>query len=562
MADQRLLDLINDDLPSLNDTIVNGYAVKEMRMAERYVEEIMECAQESFPPGLTYEGSRRLPPHVEYLRATESRSGKPTIDVSRSDRFMVEYSFKYLGETITKDIYLPFVRDGGLINLKGATFAISPVLADRGVSFGTNSAFVNPLRSKMTFTRHIYHFFAGTNRVEKVYVVSGKLHHRSRKKAKENGAPGMNEANTTNLHYLLGKYGLHQTFASFNDTQVVVGSPAEVNELNYPLEYVDEETGEVEDGWVVCQSIGHRPKAIKNRNWQPPHIRIAVRVDDFCDSVIRSLIGGFFYIADLFPERMDQLAPEELDGSEDEIRFWRILLGKIIGGVSGGDGEVVRDMNDHYNSLDYYIDKKTQRNLEKGDIFVDDIYELIGHLQEVLCQNTIQSISEISSMENKQLMVLRYVLSDINSKIFWMLFKLHNKVSQGKGLTISDVRKTLRNQLSTEIIMRLRNGSQHSEVTSVSLPGDNKYFKITRNVVLQTDSGGGGRRNKKMTIDESKYLHASQLEYGSATVLPKSEPTGKGSINPTVQVDEEGNLVGRKEFAPILENIQELIARR
>ena len=559
--DKHLKDIINNHIPKLTDEIVNGYAVKEIQFAEAFVDERLRCAEASFPEGLVYVDYRRVLPHEEYRQATESRSGKPVFDVARSDRYMVAYEFNYHGEKIVLHIYLPYVRDGGVITLKGATFAVSPVLADKGISFGTNSAFVQVVRSKMTFNRDVYHYTASGIRVEKVYVVSGKLHYRSEKKAEANGAPGLKTANTTVAHYLFGKYGVHESFRMFQGVEVVVGLPGEVNEENYPFEIIDEETGEVSSGWVVCGSMGHQPKAIKRKDWQPPQVKIAVRYDDYKDSVIRSMVGGFFYVADLFPERVDHLAAEGMDGSEDEIRLWRILLGKIIGGVSGGDGEVARDINEHYNSLDLYIDEKTRRDLEKGDILVDNLYELLMILQEKLSQSTIQEVDAISSMADKQLMVLRYMLSDINDKIFWMLFSLHKKVAQGKELTMNDVRRTLQRQLSREMIMNLRNGGKHGEVSSISSPGDNKFFKITRNVVLQTDSSGINRRGKKAPTDESKFLHATQLEYGSVTVLPKSEPTGR-QLNPHSRVDGEGNLVGRRSFAPIIENVQTMIRRR
>lgn len=561
MADDHLLDLIDKKLPDLEPSIVNGYAVKEMRFAEQYVDEILRCASESFPPGLVYEdpGYKRMLPHEEYIYATETRSGKPVFDVSRSDRYMVSYYFSFNGEKIKRNIYLPYVRDGGLITLKGATFSISPVLADKGISLGVNNAFVQVLRSKMTFNRHPYHFLANGGTV-RTFVVSGRLHHRNEKKAEENGAPGLKGTNTTNAHYLFGKYGIHASFAMFNETKVVIGPPAEVNEETFPSEYVDEETGEVEEGWVICHSFGFVPTAIKRKDWHPPQTRIAVRVQDFCDTVIRSMIGGFFYIADHFPERIDGMTPEEYDGSEDEIRMWRILLGKIIGGVSGGDGEVARDMNAHFTSLDSYIDEKTRRDLLKGDIEVTDLYDLVAQLQERLSQHIVQDADAISSMADKQLMVLRYVLSDINDKIFWMLFNLNNKISQNKGLTINDVRNTISRQLSSEMIMKLRNGGKHGEVQGVSSPGDNKFFKITRNVVLQTDSSGSSRRTKKAPTDETKFLHATQLEFGSPTVLPKSEPTGR-QINPTARVDDDGSLISSSEFAPIIRMINEKIRR-
>lgn len=559
--DPILQGLIQQQMPDINPDIANGYAVKEMSNGgvEMHVHEIFKCAAESFPEGLRYIDCEPVDPVKQYLVTTEPRAGSSTYEISRRDVFMMRYIFEYKGERIHKYMNLPFVRDGGLMVLRGTTYSISPVLADKGISLGINWAFVPVLRSRVKFKRVVWPFYAGNVEMIDVYIVTTRLHQRSAKKARENGQPPMN-AESTVLHYLMGKYGLYDTFRKFFGVDVVVGYPDEVNEDNFPpfLEGEDE-LDENSQGWTVCHSKGDVPRAVRDRDVSPSPICLAVRNEDFKDIVIRSAIASFFYIVDHFPHRVN---PEDLDGSVDECNLWRILLGKIIGGVSGGDGVILDDMKDHYDSLDCYIDQKSKADLREGDIYVDDLYELLLIVMEIVSQPIVQTVDDLSTMANKRLMVMRYVLSDVNQSIFWMLFTLNRKASQNKELTFNDVESVIKRQLSTDTVVdKLSNTTKHSEISTVSSPGDNKIFKITSRVVQQTDSGES-RKRSKAAMGEEKYLHASIAEHGSLAALPKSEPTGRGHLNVMGQTNEKGDLVPRERHKDLLREVQSKISRK
>lgn len=559
--DPILQELIQKEMPDINPDIANGFALKEMGGGgvESHVDDIFQCAAESFPEGLRYVGFETVDPVKQFLVTTEPRAGSSAYEISRRDVFMVRYIFEYMGQKIHKYINLPFVRDGGLMILRGTTYSISPVLADKGISLGINWAFVPVLRSRVKFKREIWPFYAGGVEMINTYIVTTRLHQRSAKKARENGQPPMN-AECTVLHYLMGKYGLYKTFKDFFGVEVVVGFPDEVNEDDFPpLIEGEDPYGEDAKGWVVCQSKGAKPVAVKDREYEPSHLRIAVRNEDFKDIVIQSAIASFFYTIDHFPQRV---SPEDLDGTMQECNLWRILLGKIIGGVSGGDGAILDDMNDHYDSLDCYIDQKSKADLREGDIFVEDLYELLLVVMEIVSQPVIQRVDDLSTMSNKRLMVMRYVLSDINQSIFWMLFNLNRKASQGKTLTFNDVESVIKRQLFTNTIVdKLSNTTKHSEISTVSSPGDNKIFKITSRVVQQTDSGES-RKRSKAAMGEEKYLHSSIAEHGSLATLPKSEPTGRGHLNVMGLTNDKGDLVSKEKYKHLLSDVQSMISRR
>ena len=542
--DPALVALIRKNTPPINEDILDGLAVREMRYVERYVDDNIRYAEKDFPEGLVYVNYRRMTPMEQYLKVTEPRNSKSQFDIARNDVYMIALNFEFKGEKIVKHLYLPFVRDGGIITIRGSTFAISPVLADKGISLGTDSAFVQIPRARITFKRTRHHFWAGKTRCSPNVVYSW-LHNLSRKRLPGGPKPVVT-METTLVHYLFAKYGVFETFRRYHETGIRVGYEDTINAETCP---------ELE--WVVCSSNQTKPKGLKSKDpYNPCKIRIAIRKCDW-EVISESMIAAFFYLADHFPNRIQ---PEFLDGSVHELRMWRIMLGIIIGGISGGEGSINEAMDEHMDSLDSYIDAGAKASLAQGDIFVEDLYQLLYYVLEVLSQMAVQSSESISTLYNKQLMVLRYILRDVNESIVRMLFKL-KKTAFKKPLTQKDVLKIIQKQLPMDAVLKMNNGGKHGEVNSVSLPGDNKFFKITSNMILQTDSGRKRRSASSGKSDKSKFLHVSIAEIGSYGVLPKSEPTGHTRINPWLVIDQEGCVQRNAKYIELTDSVQKRIRR-
>lgn len=539
--DTKLFDMVKKEIPSMNSSIVNGLAVKEMRFVEQYIDTLLRCAEEDFPEGLTYKEYQRITPIEEYIRATEPVGNKSTYDVARNDVYMILLIFEFKGERIIKPIYLPFVRDGGLISIHGSTFAVAPKLADKGVSLGPGSAFVQISKAKFTARRTIYTVVVN-GRKQAPYISYSKIHNRSRATAKSTGS--FINMETTLGHYLFAKYGVAETFRKYCNTNIAIGDETTINAENYPR-----------DEWIICTSSKLKPKGVRGKVYNPSNVALAIRECDY-DKVVESLVTSFFYVVDHFPERVQ---PEYLDGTVHEIQLWRVLLGHIVGGVTGGEGRIAEDMDEHMDSLDSYIDARTRSNLAQGDIHVHDVYDLLFYLIGVLTHVVIQTTDTLATMWDKQFMVLRYALKEINDSIFSTGFKL-KKAQLKRELTYADVAKIIKRNMITDAVFKISDGNEHREVSSVSSPGDNKFFKITSNLSLQSASSESGGRSKGAG-DKSKLLHSSIAEVGSYTVLPKSEPTGRGRVNPWVQIDGHNCVVRKEENVQILDKVQELISR-
>jgi hypothetical protein len=442
-------------------------------------------------------------------------------------------------------MYLPSVRQAGLITIRASTFAISPVLADRAISYGVNTIFIPLQVTKLTFERldhtfRIYDVQDGleSNWNETANVAWATVYNRN----PEKGANNRNRitAKHTMAHYLFSKYGVTQTFKMVSNSDVYVGYPDEINYDIYPKEE-----------WLICGSKQICPRTlrgVRRSGYVATNIRMAIRRTAWTTQNI-GLVAGFFYIADHFPQRVE---PEFIEST----RFWRILLGHLIFGSDQSEGKLADEIDNHIESLDESLDERSRLDLRSENINANDIYQLFAFIIGALSEMVIQSDNVESTMYDKELMVLRYALFDINKAISHFKFALQKAVRKPK--IKEEINNALRRNLTVDAIMKINR--QHGEVAGISSPGDNMYFKITSNLVPQTSATGNGRNSGKSAAgDASKLLHSSIVEVGSYNNLPKASPDGRTRISPYVQYDASYRVVRNEKFRELIDDVQRRI---
>lgn len=535
-----LFDDIHEQMPHFNPIIADGLAVSQIPNCEAFIDQIFSSVSKGFTPGLKYEGYSRCTPQEEYNEITNKRGTKRYCEISKSDIYLVKYMFSFNGKPLyPRYIYLPFVTSAGIISMRGSRFMISPVLSDRILSVEYNSIFIVLNCAKLKFERIVQHYMANGN-IETVNVVWAPVHNEYRKK-KGKFKPNL-DACTTLAHYLFCKYGVVNTFKLFTDTDVVIGED-EINEETYPS-----------NKWIICGTVGNKPAKLKERYYYPTAIKIAIPIDKY-NQVNRSLIGGLFYIIEHFTDRFKA----EYFGGDSEKTLWKILLGHLIFSSGSSEGELSNKVEEHFISLDEYIDEMDQINLLTDGISVENIYQLFMHVIETMPERLLNVGNSVSSMYDKQLTILRYLLYDIRSAIVKVRFKLH-KSNAKRPLTADDIVKVMNRELPREMICNINR--DHGEVTSISSPGDNKIFKITSNILMQTKSGANSRSKGKGKVnDPSKILHSSIAEVASFINLPQSDPTGRSRINPHLQIAHDGTVLRNEKFRTILDDIQMKIDR-
>lgn len=538
--DQRLFAHIQSKCPQMNQAITRGLAYHQMQHVEEYVDRIIRCAAPGFPPGLQYERYERCNPFEEYHTVTmkSTKANKMHYELSRSDVYLVKYLFTYNGEELRPVfMYLPFVSEAGLITIRGSTFVISPVLADKAVSVGEDSIFVPLTRDKLTFRRQWHHYILDGQRCAGS-VVWSNMYHEPRKVRGASPTRKLITANAALAHYLFCKYGLQESFSRMAHAEVVVGHAHEITPEHYPPEE-----------WHICHSTGTKPVGFRAKFYTPTHVRLAIRKTHY-NTIAAGLIAGFFYVADRFPERV---VPEYVN----DLTLWRVLLGQIIFGAEIPAGQLINRIDYHMESLDAYVDGMVREWLSEDGVHVNDLYELMTHIAETYSNRIAESGNSVASMYGKRLMVLRYVLLDVIKAVFRTLYALQNAAK--KRVTKEDITKKLQDNLKFRTIIRINN--KHSEVTSVSSPSSCMAFKVTSNIVLQSSISNTGTGAKSVTIDTSKYLHASIAEAGQYNNLPKGEPTGRNRINPFASLGPDWSIIRNPVHIALLDSVQQAFQR-
>lgn len=525
----------------LNPVLAEGVAVKQLEQSVEYIDSVFRSASVSFPEGLEYKGCDVVLPHEEYNLITTRGKNKGVFDTARSDIFLVKFFLRFNGVDLPpKYTYILYPSQGGYTTINSVNHLIMPTLNDIVFSITSDSIFVRLLRDRTRFQRTSHQILkvSKDNRdyPMEISVVYSPIY-------KKGSTRIFVPAHTTNMHYLLAKYGFSETFNKFAGFVPVVGEE-NINYDNYP-----------EDKFVIYKSaIARPPRAVRrDTTWFPTTIRVAIPIEHDVPKV-RAMLGGFFYIVDHFPSRMEV-------GFIDSIRVWRVLLGLMTHPVGSNEGSLYENISEHIKSLDHYLDVIVKNQLKGIGYEVNDIYEILALLLEKFPDWLRGSNDQINSMYGKELNVNYFVLFPITSGLFTTVFKLNQIVNTRKSLNKTITDKDINKQFDIFFKIGLIYRTRGEVLVALTTPNDNKALRLTSMMVPQTANenrnSGGFNLN-----DPSGFLHVSVAEVGGYSSMSKRAPDGRRRLNQYLQVDERFRIIRNPELEPLLNNVQKLISRK
>lgn len=545
MMDPELARIVDSKITKLNPDLARGLATRHLPMAEAWVDSIFRAVAKGFPPDLVYVKGERCDPQGAFNQITKKRNGsKRFYDVARSQLYTMVYTFKYRGEEIKRYLHLPFVDEGGVIYLGGPRFVISPVLSDRTISVPDQyTIFIRFNRGKVTFERLYVHFLAN-GQSETESLVHGKIYNTSSKN--QQPKPIIKGAHSL-VHYLFCKYGLEETFKRFTGAVPVIGLPDTVNKESYPPE-----------DWVICETIGLKPRTVGDKVWRASQLRMAIRRKDYTPTM-KSFVAGFFYILDHFPIRIERDFKWV-----NTTRMWRILMGHLILGSSYGEGHLHDNITDHIHSLDEYVDEIMRIRFQEIGVPVEDIYQFFGILIDKFNDWLKEGGDKINSLYGKELAVLYYLLEDVLIAINTFYFKLtasaQSKKELGKELRREDIEDLMNKYLRPGTIYKITKG--HGEVSTTTTSGDNMALKLTSMMVPQAKSSRRpGRGDSGSGTSISKVLHFSTAEIGGYANMPKTDPSGHSRVNLFAHMSPKGVMLQNPALNDIREKTEPMIKR-
>lgn len=553
--DSNIVRLLKDKALKMNPRVCNGFAYTQSNLIINTVNDLFQIISKNFPPYLEYCGITVLWPEQEYQALTQcNRSSKKTVDIAKSDIYMTNVNFKLHGKPLSNPLKLklPFIREGNIIYVSDSPWVVNAVLCDKIISVGLDDLFVRLSRAKLNFRKYT-HLILVNGQSFNTQLVYGNIFNK-KKKEQPNTQRAVVKANTTLGHYLMCKYGFRESLLRY----------CGITDKDIKIVSLDQEVEETEE-WVAFESSGIKLKTVFRSDYVKPDIKILLKKEK--RSILsESIISGLIYLADHFPHRIKY---EYLLGSvEDEKRLWLILLGYININGEDNEGKLYSLMTDHILSLDRYLDKLVMYKLKASNEFpelrrVENFYDLLVFIINNINTILFNSFDKASSIWNKDLEVLYYLLYDLQAAIFKTQFKLQSLVNKKGTIDEMDL-KNIFNQagLKEGLIYRIASG-QHREMCSLSVTGDNKAFKLTTAMMPQTDTNSdSGSKGAGLNVqDPAQCLHASVADIGAFLNIPKGGPGGRNRINPYVNL--QGNTVVQSPLRKeLLTKVQEMIGRK
>lgn len=554
--DKRLFRKLAEENPVvINEKIATGLPYHTLKHAKEDVDKIIRIASANLPGGFSYNGSTVCNPQEAYRvltgLANKSSTRDRTIDFAESDFYLAKYHFSLPDEELTPRYQmLPLPEKGGILRIGGRKFSIFPVLGDRCFSIGSDNVFIRLSRAVVTFKSH-YHTLMVDGVPDTRILIWALLHNRGGTQATGKGSDRikLGQVFTTMGHYLFAKYGLIETFKKFLNTNVTLLREDEVDK-HFKDKKLDR------NDYHVVTSRKVKPIGFKARAVHPDMVSdlaMIISKEEATPSAM-DLIGCVFYMTDFYPDEIDI---EDMKGTW----LWRVWLGYLLFGDILGNNRLVENIESHLSALDDYVDEGIRHLLmDEEGLMINDFYELAWYMIENMSDMMSSGQNNISSMYGKTLLVNNYVLAEIRSNIFKMMFAITNNPK--KVYTAKDYNRQLGIQMQHAILTRLRRTSDKPFMSTASLPGDNMLFQLGIKLIKQERTKSRGKQGNRLNVnDPANRLNESILEAGNYLVLPKKTPIGDNTINPTVLLDSNNTIQRKEHLRETIDRVGRIIAR-
>lgn len=511
MMDQFLKQAVDAHMPRENPYIMNGIGYYAMLNSMEYIHMAFSETAKSFPSCLKYLGIEKASVRECLDDVRKTSKYRQRYELAKSTFYLLKVEFEFTGnlgvEKITKYIKMPYTLPNlPMVVSGGVRYNILPVISDKVISFEQNSIFVKLFRDKNNYKR-LLHPYKENGVVTSSSFVYVNIYRASSYVNNKIVRPSKTRVNTTVLHYLFGKYGAEETFKKFLGINFVY------------LHNAEEVQCLIDAGYTCCQSARTKPILIGNRVSPPPTGCLLIPPGQMTQDV-RSVVSAFFYMLDNIP-----------DWSLFTPAVSRLYLGKI----NIPDEEIVNKIRDkideHFNSLDVYLDAMSMRKLRANDIHVADYYELMWLVNKNFNQWLRTGSKMVGiNMYNKIYEVLQYVLYPITECIVRAAQEL-NKKNARSPLTAVSTTDVLNRVLRKGAIFDLSKQKIYAQIVSYS--GDHKFPAISSMVALQQDADGDKVvKNKKRKPSSRDKLNFSMIEAGNIFWIRKSNYNPIYALNP------------------------------
>lgn len=507
--------------PNFNKKITEGTAQTLLRSAPEYLNEIIQSSMRSVNPeiGLVYHGWRRVTPKEQFIEMYEGRETKAVFDTAISDLYMIELRFTYKGKPIHRHLLLPYCGKGNLLRISNTVYHIVPVLSDTVISPNYKEVFVRLLKDKLLFRRVDRNFIINGERsigqiiYSSIYRIMGR---------------DIND-NLGNIEpplslYILGEYGFHgamERYLGIKDYIITLDDVSAYRKTHH-----------------IYESTKLKPRQLKEYNYKGHDLKILIPKTHERTALLDNFIFGLIYTFDVFPDKVtDFIDVLENHDLIDEQIMWRVLLGRIIFKDGYSISRIITDMNEHFNTLQSYLDNLIKRKLIEAGMKVDNFFDLLAVILDNYNTWLLNSKEYNSNLDNRYIDILYYILYEIILGINRTLLDISRK-SLKKVLSEPEVSRIFTSNLSIRKIFKVvKSSGVNLALLVADSSSDLMYPKITSTLEDQSRGRGVERGSATEFPESTRTLKAQDIQIGSILFLGKKAPSPRFKANPFMDYD-------------------------
>lgn len=536
MTDKQLLKMIRKDRGEFTEDLI-GWHKKDLDEVVEYYEDCLTFILSSLrEKGVIFEGVEEVCPKEFYEAITKPNgSGIKDFEISKNSFFGVRLKLFYLepGDNPKNKIplkhplqFLPYTNKHGDINVRNSLYSLQFVLSERGPS-------VDGTHNKTIFIRGMSYKYKVGNELHRYYKVyhskkTGDIsrHPQSVKfpatrffnSQKDRKIKDKNTPLPLLAWYVFGKYGFSHAMEHFANCEYQIGYESDLI-AKCPAS----------EGWeIFVNGDGMHPKAMGLINLAEKEPGIAIRQSskDEVGSLGFQYAGALLYMFGVFSSDLDV-------DRIDDIEYWRLMIGRcsIKLPLDTPDETYLRQMAEHFISVESYADTLTLDRYNKSDIPVKDFYELLNYLI-VNYSNIIRTYNP-ADLLHKELASKEFLLENLIQSANEFKFRIRNR----SNITPKIINREIDFHFKLFGIDRsIRENNTILEATGTDNPMIDYGLGIIRQTKSTISRGPGGKKEEFDPNHPGSLIDASQGFVVSYQYASGPSPEGNGMLLPRVHL--------------------------
>jgi len=512
---------IKEDYPAFNQTIMDGFHMREFEGALRYYDNALRIIFKSIEKrGVFFIRVDRVSPreYIEYV----SQSSTKIYDIHKETIYPVKLEFQYQdksGARIPMSAYtmLPYCDKYGDIWLRGVHYSLQIVLAEQGLPVTKeNSLFVKVLGFKFKIGIEHFNFdfiFNETGRVttrtESINLACNRFYSPtdSRKITSKNVPIPLL------AWYVFADMGFSKAMDKYAECEYEVG----------PVDALVDEC-KASEGWlIITRSSSANSKALGD--YVPLDLGIAVRNRSRKRAALSTLglqyVTAMQFVIDCMSSYFDISRIDDPD-------YWKLLIGRTSVKQGDTDDYVMRLMNDHFDSINDYLDEDSIKKFASQSIMAANIFDLFNFIINNRSE-TVQT-TDRATMFRKVLSSLEFTMD----KLITAANNFKHDIKNNSELSQKKVSRFLNGRFHIKEIDNARTTNLIQEATPTDVPFVDYMLGCIPQDKVFTSSSKNRKKGDFDVNDSATHIHTSQLLINSHLRVSGPCPDGRGWLLPSV----------------------------